>query len=85
MIRKCLFLVLFVLIGGVVCSQNMSIESFRCLDNDLSARVAKVRDQNGELCALIRLNTPERGFVFSGCSIETTEQKTGEIWVFVSP
>lgn len=63
----------------------MSIESFRCLDNDLSARVAKVKDQNGELCALIRLNTPERGFEFSGCSIATTEQKTGEIWVFVSP
>jgi hypothetical protein len=31
------------------------------------------------------VNTPIRGFLFDGCSIETTEQKTGEIWVFVSP
>ena len=85
MMRKSLFLICFVLLGFLAFSQNMSIESFRCLDNDLSARVAKVKDINGELCALIRLNTPERGFVFSGCNVEKTEQKTGEIWVFVSP
>ena len=83
--KKSLFLICFVLLGFLAFSQNMSIESFRCLDNDLSARVAKLTDINGELCALIRLNTPERGFEFSGCSIEKTEQKTGEIWVFVSP
>ena len=83
--KKSLFLICFVLLGFLAFSQNMSVESFRCLDNDLSARVAKVRDQNGELCALIRLNTPERGFEFGGCSIETSKQKTGEIWVFVSP
>ena len=85
MMKKSLFLICFVLLGFLAFSQNMSVESFRCLDNDLSARVAKVKDINGELCALIRLNTPERGFEFSGCNVEKTEQKTGEIWVFVSP
>lgn len=85
MMKKSLFLICFVLLGFLAFSQNMSIESFRCLDNDLSARVAKLKDINGELCALIRLNTPERGFEFSGCNVEKTEQKTGEIWVFVSP
>lgn len=85
MMRKSLFLICFVLLGFLAFSQNMSIESFRCLDNDLSARVAKLKDINGELCALIRLNTPERGFEFSGCNVEKTEQKTGEIWIFVSP
>lgn len=83
--KKSLFLICFVLLGFLAFSQNMSIESFRCLDNDLSARVAKVKDINGELCALIRLNTPERGFEFTGCNVEKTDQKTGEIWVFVSP
>lgn len=85
MMKKSLFLICFVLLGFLAFSQNMSVESFRCLDNDLSARVAKLKDINGELCALIRLNTPERGFEFSGCNVEKTEQKTGEIWVFVSP
>ncbi|MDY4932253.1 MAG: SUMF1/EgtB/PvdO family nonheme iron enzyme, partial [Candidatus Onthomorpha sp.] len=27
----------------------------------------------------------ERGFEFTGCNIEKTEQKNGEIWLFVSP
>lgn len=83
--KKSLFLICFVLLGFLAFSQNMSIESFRCIENDINARVSKVRDQNGELCALIRLNTPERGFEFTGCSIETTKQETGEIWIFVSP
>ena len=66
-------------------AQKMSVESFNRIDRDMGARVAKVRDVNSELCALIKIETIETGFEFSGCSIEKTEQKTGEIWVFVSP
>ena len=83
--KKSLFLICFVLLGSFVFSQNISVSSFRCLENDINARTSKVTDQNGDLCALIILNTPVQGFEFSGCSIEKTEQKTGEIWVFVSP
>ncbi len=83
--KKVISLIAFVLISCVAFSQHMSIELFRCLENDLSARAAKVEDINNELCALIRLNTPERGFEFAGCNVEKVEQKTGEIWVFVSP
>ena len=75
----------FVLISSFVFAQHMSVESFRCFENDLSARAAKVEDINNELCALIILNTPEQGFEFAGCNVEKVEQKTGEIWVFVSP
>ena len=84
-IKKISFLFLFVLIGGVICSQNMSVSSFRCLENDINARTSKVTDQNGELCALIIVNTGVQGLEFTGCSIETTKQKSGEIWLFVSP
>ena len=83
--KKSLFLICFVLLGFLAFSQNISVSSFRCLENDINARTSKVTDQNGDLCALIILNTPVQGFEFSGCSIETTEQKTGEIWLFVSP
>ena len=85
MMKKSLFLICFVLLGFLAFSQNISVSSFRCLENDINARVSNIRDQNGELCALIILNTPVQGFEFSGCSIETTQQKTGEIWLFVSP
>ncbi len=58
---------------------------FRRWENDLTARTEGVRDMNGELCALIIVNTHVQGFEFGGCNIEKTEQKTGSIWVFVSP
>ena len=83
--KKTLSLLLFVLLATLAYSQNMSVSGFRCLENDISARSAGVTDINGELCALIRVNTPERGFEFTGCNIEKTEQKNGEIWLFVSP
>jgi hypothetical protein len=83
--KKILTLFFAILLGSFVFSQNISVSSFRCLENDINARVSNIRDQNGELCALIILNTPVQGFEFGGCSIETTEQKTGEIWLFVSP
>ncbi len=85
LIKKTLSLLLLVFFATLAYSQNMNVAGFRCLENDISARSANVTDINGELCALIRVNTPERGFEFTGCNIEKTEQKTGEIWLFVSP
>jgi len=66
-------------------AQEIKIEDFQKLDRDMSARTAKMKDVNGELCALLKIETTRKGFEFSGCNIEKTEQKTGEIWVFVSP
>ena len=82
---KSLLTLLLILISGFAFSQEMKIESFRCLENDLSARMAKIEDINNELCALLIINTPEKGFEFFGCNVEDVIQKTGEIWVFVSP
>ena len=84
-IIKTTFALFFVLISNFAFAQHMSVESFRCFENDLSARAAKVEDINNELCALIILNTPEQGFEFAGCNVEKVVQKTGEVWVFVSP
>ena len=83
--KKILTLFFAILLGSFVFSQNMSVSSFRCLENDINARTSKVTDQNGELCALIIVNTGVQGLEFTGCSIETTKQKTGAVWVFVSP
>ena len=66
-------------------AQEIKIEDFQKLERDMSARTAKVKDVNGDLCALLKIETTEKGFEFSGCNIEKTEQKTGEIWLFASP
>ena len=85
-IQKLLALVVLLICGvSAAKAQKISVEAFNRIDRDMGARVAKVRDINSDLCALIKIETIETGFEFSGCIIEKTEQKTGEIWVFVSP
>ena len=68
-------------------AQTLSVESFKLLPNDLTANTygTMERDQNGEVAALIKVVTSETGFVFDGgmMGIVKTEQKTGEIWVYV--
>ena len=83
--KKLLNTIILTLVGTFVFSQNISVTEFRRWDNDLTARTEGVRDMNGDLCALIIVNTPVQGFEFGSCNIEKTEQKTGSIWVFVSP
>ncbi len=83
--KKILSTIILTLVGTFVLSQSITVTSFRCWENDLTARTENIKDQNGDLCALLIVNTPVKGFEFGGCSIETTKQKTGSIWVFVSP
>ena len=66
-------------------AQNMSVESFRCLETDLSASYAKVEDINNQICALLKVSLPISGVEFTGTGLESYEQRTGEYWVFVSP
>jgi hypothetical protein len=68
-------------------AQNISVSSFRLLEKDLTANTAGTteKDQNGEVAALIKVKTRQKGFVFDGGSlgIVKTVPKTGEIWVYV--
>ena len=81
--KKYLFLVIFVLIGGVVCSQSISVEKFRCLRNDDSALKSEVRDFNNKVCALLIFETKEKDLEFICRDILRTEQKQGEVWLWV--
>ncbi len=67
-------------------AQNISVKTFRLIENDLDARVHyPKRDQNSEVCAIIKVVTTQTGFSFDvgSLGIVATEQKVGEIWVYV--
>ena len=85
-IRNILFL-LFVFCAQALVAQEISVASFRLLENDLTANThgTTERDYNGEVSALIKVVTPEKGFVFDGgmVGIVKTKQMTGEVWVYV--
>ena len=75
------------LFGIVASAQNISVASFKLLENDLTANTTGTmeRDQNGEVAALIKVVTTEQGFVFDGgmSGIVKTKQGVGEVWVYV--
>jgi|GEM_PF-1910122 len=65
---------------------EISVKSCTIREKDLDARINyPVKDQNGDLCALIKVITTEKGFSFDAgqLGIMKTEQKNAEIWVYV--
>jgi len=68
-------------------AQDMTVESFRELTNDLTANVHGTMkyDHNGQLSALIKVVAPAQGFVFDGgaVGIVDVEAKAGETWLYV--
>ena len=67
-------------------AQQLSVKSFRKLENDLSARGSEGRtDQNGDRCAIIKIVTTESGFDFDPDALGSmgSIQKKGEIWLYV--
>ena len=60
------FLAILLLLSGWVEAHQLSVKSFRKLENDLSARGSEGRtDQNGDKCAIIKVVTNEKAFVFA--------------------
>ncbi|MBQ9677207.1 MAG: PEGA domain-containing protein [Prevotella sp.] len=85
--RKVLLLFFTIIISLSAKADGISVVSFKLLDKDLTANTygTKRIDQNGETAALIKIVTPEQDFTFNGGSlgIVATENKKGEIWLYV--
>jgi hypothetical protein len=84
--KKILTFCLLLLILTPLFAQQLSVKSFRKLPNDLDARVNESRkDQNGDVCAIIKVVTNQTGFSFDSgqIGIVKTMQKPGEIWVYL--
>ena len=86
-VKRWLSLVVGIVAAYTSQAQNLKVESFKELPNDLTANTfgTAKEDQNGDVCALIKVVAPEQDFLFDGGSlgIEAVEPKAGEIWVYV--
>ena len=86
-IRVYLSALLLCLFAQGISAQELSVKSFRLLENDLTANThaTMVKDKNGEVAALIKVVTTEQGFGFDGGMVGVVEvkQQLGEIWVYV--
>lgn len=69
-------------------AQKISVSRFVLAESDLTAqnRNTSVEDQNGDKCALIRIQTTQKGFAFDvgSAGIQRVEDNhVGEIWIYV--
>jgi hypothetical protein len=76
----------------VINAQELKVVSFKHLKGNTTARVNRRRDVNGQNCAVVIIKHNFKNFninkndkIDSGMGPEHAEQKTGEIWVWLSP
>lgn len=77
-------LFLFAVISNL--SAEISVKSFRKLQNDLDARVnAPIKDFSGDVSAIIKVVTTQTGFTFDcgSIGIVKTVNKSAEIWIYI--
>lgn len=68
-------------------SAQIAVENFYLNESDMTALMAEteVFDMNGQRCALIKVETTQRGFTFDvgTLGVMKVEDKPGELWVYV--
>ena len=86
-VKKFLFLFTLIFQLSLLSAQEMSVKSFYLAETDLTANTpgTMVYDQNGNVCALIKVETTLDGFSFDVGSLGISETKRvgGEIWLYV--
>ena len=72
--------------SGLMAQNGIHVTSFQRMETDITARVtAPERDQNGEVCALLRIVTTDMDFMFEpdALGVVSRKNKTGEIWLYI--
>ena len=87
MMKRYSILLLMLFCAFLLQAQNLAVQSFSMDERDMTANTEGtiVLDQNGQKCALIKVETTQQGFSFSTglLGVMKTEQHVGEIWVYV--
>lgn len=79
-------LLLLFLPQPLAAQNKIQVTSFQRLETDVTARITAPKiDQNGEVCALIRIVTTDPDFMFEtdALGIVSRENHPGEIWLYV--
>lgn len=85
-IKLLLVISLFFAATATEAQNKIQVTSFNRMETDVTARItAPQRDQNGEVCALIRIVTTEKDLMFEpdALGIVSRENKPGEIWLYI--
>jgi len=84
--KNSILLLFFLLFTASIFAQNMAVKSFEKVANDMTARIdAKKIDQNGDVCAIIKVETTQTGFSWESdaLGIVAAIPKVGEYWLYI--
>ena len=87
-IRQLLLMGVMLTVAGITAleAQTISVTNFYQEGSDLTPKQNPVEDQNGSRCALIRVQTTQKGFTFDVGSLGITkieDDHDSEIWLWV--
>jgi len=68
---------------SVFSQKEIKVVSFRQSASDISARTNQREDPKGEVCALVKVQLPQRNVLFDGDIIGEIAYKTNEYWVYM--
>lgn len=78
-----LFLLLAIVGTFTASAQELSVKSFEVKTNDLSARTQSRQDNNGNDCALVKVQLAASGAKFEGNIVGDVKYDTSEYWVYM--
>jgi hypothetical protein len=84
-VRNFLLVLLFIA-PTVLSAQSISVVSFKKLESGQNTDVSQsILDRNGDVCAVIKIVTLEKGFSFEGdmLGIEAIQKKSNGYWIFI--
>lgn len=83
--RVLINLILFCLSFMCIKAQTLHVKSFAKAERDLSARINVRTDNNGQDCALLKVQLAQPNAEFKGLTVGTVVYKTSEYQVYLSP
>ena len=84
--RKILLIGLFWLLSTIVATADeLSVVSFKRVDTDVTAALNRKKDQNGDICAMIKIITQGENlsFTVAGLGIVDIEREVGEYRLYI--
>lgn len=79
-----LLLLLVIFLGTLIShAQELGVKNFEVKTNDLSARTSSRQDNNGNDCALVKVQLATSGAKFEGNVVGDVKYDTSEYWVYM--
>lgn len=82
--RHLLYAIVFALCTTTLMAQELTVKSFQTVTTDLSARTHPRQDNNGNDCALVKVQIASAGVTFAGYVMGDVAFKNNEYWVYMT-